>query len=210
MGNAVRGLLGFALILAAGSFACADTADAAVPGDFQEARVLPDSRVPLSIPPGAIRPGEEPVFTFMAHVLADGSVASVDVPEGTAKGVARAATTAIRQWRYEPATTNGLPVESDVVVTVRLRASMPTMAGMSMRDSLALGKNPLVVPPGHVPPATNSPAATNGHRGPTVAQRPGCTQGSGKNCLIDKQNMTPIESRLVDLPRQTSSGSMGR
>ncbi|GBC79716.1 hypothetical protein HRbin09_00942 [bacterium HR09] len=50
-----------------------------------------------------------------------GNVRDVRVLRGLGMGLTEAAVEAVRQWRYEPATLNGRPVEVYITVTINFR-----------------------------------------------------------------------------------------
>ena len=54
---------------------------------------------------------------LLAHVSKDGDINAVQVLGGDAM-LARAAVTAVRQWKYRPYLLNGLPVEIETQITV--------------------------------------------------------------------------------------------
>jgi TonB family protein len=51
-------------------------------------------------------------------ILKDGSLKGLRVVSGVTSGLNDASMAAVRQWRYEPATCNGNPIESETVITV--------------------------------------------------------------------------------------------
>ena len=64
--------------------------------------------------------GAEGTVGVRALVLADGTVAKVDVPDTSGSAVLdRAAAEAVRRWRFLPATRDGVPI--DAYVTLRIR-----------------------------------------------------------------------------------------
>ena len=62
--------------------------------------------------------------TLLAVILADGSVAEIEVLDCSEPGVGfeEASIEAVRQWRYEPATQRGVAV--DVYFTIRVHFSL--------------------------------------------------------------------------------------
>lgn len=64
----------------------------------------------------ARRAGVEGVVTALVEIDATGRVTSVRVVDGPGYGLDESAAEAIRQWRYEPATEDCMPVESQMRV----------------------------------------------------------------------------------------------
>ena len=64
--------------------------------------------------------GAEGTVGVRALVLADGTVAKVDVPDSSGSSVLdRAAAEAVRRWRFLPATRDDVPIDAYVTLTIR-------------------------------------------------------------------------------------------
>jgi protein TonB len=104
---------------AAGTGAAA-AASAAKPGEVTYVDVLPEpvTRVPPSYPDSARKAGISGTVTVQAFVKTDGSVGATRILESV-RGLDEAADTAVRQWRFKPATLKGQPVDWWVSVPVK-------------------------------------------------------------------------------------------
>jgi TonB family protein len=71
-------------------------------------------------PEAARRLGLAGPVTVEAHIGSDGNVKSVDVLEGEPV-LARAASVAVKQWKYRPSYLNGEPVASTAKVTLNFK-----------------------------------------------------------------------------------------
>ena len=70
-------------------------------------------------PQEALRRGVGGTVKVLANVAPDGSVAKVEVAEGSGnRDLDRAALDAVRRWQFKPATRNGQPVASEVRVPI--------------------------------------------------------------------------------------------
>lgn len=70
-------------------------------------------------PQAALRRGVGGTVKVLANVAPDGSVAKVEVAEGSGnRDLDRAALDAVRRWQFKPATRNGQPVASEVRVPI--------------------------------------------------------------------------------------------
>ena len=74
-------------------------------------------RVSPVYPPMAMQLRKQGAVELLAHVSKDGDINGVQVISGDAM-LARAAVTAVRQWKYRPYLLNGLPVEIETQITV--------------------------------------------------------------------------------------------
>lgn len=72
---------------------------------------------------GAMRERIEGVVMLAALVLRDGSVANIRVVKGLDARLDTSAVAALTQWRFEPATRDGRPVELEVLVQIPFAAS---------------------------------------------------------------------------------------
>ncbi|MCP3979128.1 MAG: TonB family protein [bacterium] len=85
-----------------------------------EPRLIASSRVAPVYPYSARRLRAEGQVVLRARVLTDGTLSEVEVVKepGRHLGLGRAALDAVRQWRYEPATSAGTPVEWPITIQV--------------------------------------------------------------------------------------------
>jgi TonB family protein len=110
-----------ALCLLLGSALVAAVQDPAPQAPIQGGRVVPPrviSRVQPTMTPDAVRNRIEGVVRLRGRVEVDGTVSNVEVLQSLDRGLDEAAVNALRQWRYEPATLEGVPVR--VVMTVNM------------------------------------------------------------------------------------------
>ncbi|MEO8585632.1 MAG: energy transducer TonB [Acidobacteriota bacterium] len=77
------------------------------------------SRVKPDFPPDAKREGRTGAVIFEVVVDASGAVTSVEIVRHADPDLEQAALTAVKQWRYEPATRNGAPVAVWFSITMR-------------------------------------------------------------------------------------------
>jgi protein TonB len=95
-----------------------------VDGSFDvEPQLIPESRVAPRYPMAAQRMGLGGTVVVQAMILADGSVGDVRIVEdpGAKAGLGKAAATAVRKWRYEPAVRNGEPVDAPLRIRVSFK-----------------------------------------------------------------------------------------
>jgi TonB family protein len=72
-------------------------------------------------------PGRDPVVVVKITVDEHGAVESASVLDGLGPGFDEAATTAVRQWTFEPAQQDGAPVKG--TITVPLEFPLPESDG---------------------------------------------------------------------------------
>lgn len=70
-------------------------------------------------PDAARKDGIEGIVVLDCLIGADGQVHDIKVLRPLPEGLTEAATEAVRQWRFEPATKDGRPIEARYVLTVR-------------------------------------------------------------------------------------------
>jgi periplasmic protein TonB len=76
--------------------------------------------VPPKYPPAATQLGISGNVVILAHVDKTGSVASMKIVSGPT-ALQQAAMTALKQWKYQPATLDGVPIETNQTVTIRFQ-----------------------------------------------------------------------------------------
>ncbi|HXY10475.1 MAG TPA: energy transducer TonB, partial [Terriglobales bacterium] len=91
----------------------------------------PLSRVNPSYPEKAREKRKEGIVTLGLTVNKDGSVSGVHVVKGVDKDIDQAAVEAVSQWKFDPGTYQGNPVDVELAVEVNFR----------------LGANPRQAPP---------------------------------------------------------------
>ena len=135
--------------------------------NWQGPVLIPESRVAPTYPPAALNAKLEGVVTVSAHVLADGSVDTVEVVEATATnlGFESAASKAVEQWQFEPATADGAPTDAYQVVRLHFVAGPSRM-------------NPGYVAASFAVPSAAPPIGIGTSRG-TSTQVPGTVQRTG-------------------------------
>lgn len=79
------------------------------------------SRVQPRFPPEAKREGRSGVVVFDVVIDASGAVAAVHIGRHADPDLELAALEAVRQWRYQPATRNGVPVPVWFSITMRFQ-----------------------------------------------------------------------------------------
>ncbi|BDC47693.1 hypothetical protein F183_A00090 [Bryobacterales bacterium F-183] len=92
---------------------------APVKAEIVPARLL--KRTPIALPRG-LNGGPVAEVQLVAHVAADGTVRHVQIVRGNPM-IAQTAATALRQWVYEPARRNGVPMESEVALTLQIKSA---------------------------------------------------------------------------------------
>jgi protein TonB len=84
-----------------------------------DSRPVPISNPPPNYPPAALRRGDSGEALLRVHVGADGVPYAIDLVRGSGSRLLdRAATDAVRKWRFRPAMSNGQPVAGDVQVPI--------------------------------------------------------------------------------------------
>jgi TonB family protein len=93
---------------------------AAAPSDTQEPRLI--QRVAADYPPEAARNGIEGSVDVSFTISTQGKVSDVTVVNAVPSDIFnRAAITAVRRWKYEPKTVNGVPVEAHQQLRVQFK-----------------------------------------------------------------------------------------
>jgi TonB family protein len=93
---------------------------AAAPSDTQEPRLI--QRVAADYPPEAARNGIEGSVDVSFTISPQGKVSDVTVVNAVPSDIFnRAAITAVRRWKYEPKTVNGVPVEAHQHLRVQFK-----------------------------------------------------------------------------------------
>ncbi len=77
--------------------------------------------VPPIYPTAARQAGISGSVVIAAHIDKDGNVASMKIVSGQSS-LQAAALTALKQWKYKPATLDGDPIATDLTVTIRFQA----------------------------------------------------------------------------------------
>lgn len=77
-------------------------------------------KVPPSYPPVALRMRIEGQVELLATITKDGEISEVKVLSGDSQ-LTKAATTAVKQWKYKPYLLNGEPVEIQTQITVNFK-----------------------------------------------------------------------------------------
>ena len=85
----------------------------------------PLSKVSPSYPEKARQNRKEGTVTLELTVSKDGSVGSVHLVNGIDKEIDQAAVGAVSQWKFDPGTYQGNPVDVDLTVTVNFRLNTP-------------------------------------------------------------------------------------
>ncbi|MCU0252932.1 MAG: TonB family protein [Acidobacteria bacterium] len=103
-----------------GTIPAADPSSDATLARYTAPQLIPSTRVSPAFPPGARQMRMTGQVKLQVKVRADGSVGAVTVlsEPKPAVGFGKAAETAVRQWRYRPATMGSRAVESEIVVVV--------------------------------------------------------------------------------------------
>jgi protein TonB len=84
---------------------------AAAPSETQEARLI--QHVAADYPPEAARKGVEGSVDVSFTISPEGKVSDITVTNAVPSDIFnRAAIAAVRRWKYEPKTVNGVPVEA--------------------------------------------------------------------------------------------------
>lgn len=90
----------------------------------RKARPIPGQTPPPDYPARALREGTVGTVLVLAHIGPDGVPTSTEVAQSSgSRELDRAAMSAVRRWRFEPAIGDGHPVVSDVVVPIDFRLS---------------------------------------------------------------------------------------
>ena len=90
-----------------------------VGGQIKEPKTL--RKIPPTYPEIARKARIEGVVILEATIDKQGNVENVKVLRGLPMGLTEAAVEAVKQWKYEPSTLNGKPVEVLMTVTVTFR-----------------------------------------------------------------------------------------
>lgn len=95
-------------------------------GDFSgiELPYLISTPTPIKYPRWALRQGWEGRFTIAVEVLTDGTVGRYYVMQSTGRKILdKAATEAVRTWKFHPAMKNGQPIVECVQIPVTFKIS---------------------------------------------------------------------------------------
>ena len=165
--------------------------------------LIPESRVAPTYPPAALNAKLEGVVTISAHVLADGSVDRVEVVEATATnlGFESAASKAVEQWQFEPATTDGAPTDAYQVVRLHFVAGPSRM-------------NPGYVAASFAVPSAAPPIGIGGRPGSTqvagTVERTGARRAHGSKMRIPRcDNRTILCAYRTSDMYSDSRGAVG-
>lgn len=127
------------------------------------ARLVPPRAVDAPVAPYPPSGKGDAVVLLRVRVSEDGAVASATVDEGEAP-FADAATRAVLQWRFAPATRDGRPVAAFVRIEVRFAAAAPTPPEEPPQPAVAVP-----VAPVHPAPAAPAEVVVTGDRAPPGA-----------------------------------------
>ncbi|MDB6163233.1 MAG: tonb protein [Xanthomonadaceae bacterium] len=84
---------------------------------------MPVSAPAPGYPPDAFRNGESGTVVLRVHVGADGNVSSVDLVQSShSRSLDRAASDAVKRWRFRPAQHDGQPVAGVVQIPIAFNA----------------------------------------------------------------------------------------
>lgn len=75
-------------------------------------------RVPPAYPQNALRAGAQGIVVLQVLVVEDGTVGDVTVVKGLKFGLTQAAVRAVRQWRFSPATSGGIPISVEIEIAI--------------------------------------------------------------------------------------------
>lgn len=86
-------------------------------------KIIPESMVKPSYPEDARKDGVEGMVLLDVLVKVDGTAGSITVKEGVSDypSLAESAIAAIKEWRFEPGTRDGKPVDMQVIIPVKYK-----------------------------------------------------------------------------------------
>ncbi len=125
--------------------------------------IIIESQVPPEYPPAALKARFSGAVTLHVEVLSDGSVGSVEVIDSSSPNVGfeEAAVMAVRRWRFEPATRDGVPVDAKIKFRLTFRGAG---AGSTKSPRVSAGSFSESGREDVRPPATPAPRPSSGGR----------------------------------------------
>ncbi len=157
-------------------------------------------QVAPTYPPAALAAGFEGTVTLSASVLKDGTVGSVEVVDCDHPnlGFEKAASSALGQWQFEPATLDGLPVES--ISLVRLHFRKPPRISDGFVGGGIVQTTAVISDGGSGKLASgDGPRTLNDSTGTfAIQRRPPCSAMS--NCMYDRRQLFSVGTATPMMP----------
>ncbi len=174
-------------------------------GDTMAQRVV--TRVEPVYPVAALEKHVAGEVTLYTAVGKDGAVEQVAVVDGP-PALQRAATDAVKQWKFKPWLVNGSPVEVDTTVILDFRPGMPSAAPAVRGGAIAIAKpvgNASSAPVAPVAPVAPGAAA----QAPAKVASAGTGKAGGVDWETDRRAALVPAKPAVAAPATAGSGSPG-
>jgi len=124
-GKSAMEIFPFEFLVTPGKWSQAKRGEIFTTGNYGADFVLPSLKeelVPVVYPQGAVREGWEGTFVIAVEILTSGEVGRWEIIQTTGYSLLdKAATAAIRQWRFHPATEGGKPIVSCVQIPIHFQ-----------------------------------------------------------------------------------------
>jgi hypothetical protein len=184
--------------------------ETATTSDYHAPALRVDCKAPFQLPSSARRAIGDVVLNFQAIILRDGTVGYVELlnDDRPYPGVEQAARESLRNWRYEPGTLAGEPVDAGVIVSVQFRGSAAASVTRAAEKWIPRNPGNKMIPgvdsalftgdlDGYVPMSLEN-------SNPTTVTRPTCQFVAGPRCGYLVGGGPTV---LVDAPVGVSSGN---